>query len=110
MTGLCNHTPGPWALHQEPGAPFFGKPTPGALYVVCAGNDELLARLEGDNRANNARLIAAAPDLLAALFACITEDPGEVIAAGNARKRLQAITLTAQAAIANATRGFNRET
>ncbi len=60
-----------------------------------------------DRDRTNAQLIAAAPEMLAALLFAITDDPGAVIDRGDARRRLQAITLTAQAALAKATGGKN---
>lgn len=55
---MSEHTPGPWFAerpYKEPG-----------LYVTAAPNTALIARVWNDNEAN-ARLIAAAPELLKAL-------------------------------------------
>lgn len=55
------HTPGPWRLwpHRERTNP-----------IVCVGNDPLtysgIATVMGENMADDARLIMAAPELLAA--------------------------------------------
>ena len=49
------HTPGPWEIG---GASTIRTPCPNAIYI---------ASVNAHNRAANARLIAAAPDLLAAL-------------------------------------------
>ena len=62
-TRQAQHTPGPWSVEAREGMP--GREVrAGATYVVAVvsttSNDE-------SNRLANARLIAAAPDLLAAL-------------------------------------------
>ena len=53
------HTPGPWTVHYEPNA----RDEPGATFVLLEANDRF------DTNEANARLIAAAPELLAALKA-----------------------------------------
>jgi hypothetical protein len=55
------YTPGPW--HSEP----YG---PNLTLVTDAFNGAFAAEIEGPNRIADARLIAAAPDLLEALQAC----------------------------------------
>lgn len=59
------HTPGPWTLDGPVG---FADPDRGAMVYAPHGNGHLVATIEyqyaESNRAN-ARLIAAAPDLLA---------------------------------------------
>lgn len=79
---MSGHTPGPWDLTQEPErglrdevAVCYGAAVGGATYVVA----ERSAFDTPDFRAMrqaNARLIAAAPDLLEALVALLTKhDP-----------------------------------
>ena len=58
-----SHTPGPWAISKlaTPAyAPEFG--------IYAGGSERDLARIVGDNSTANAALIAAAPDLLDALY------------------------------------------
>lgn len=58
-----SHTPGPWAISKlaTPSyAPEFG--------IYAEGSERDLARIIGDNSTANATLIAAAPDLLDALY------------------------------------------
>ena len=63
-TATTAHTPGPWRLAKEPPDPIglsvrlFGQTADKFLGVIHTGNDQYIA---------NARLIAAAPDLLTAL-------------------------------------------
>lgn len=59
------HTPGPWHIGMRPGPIVYG---PAGEQVVSL-LDPLV--VDSENRAN-AHLIAAAPDLLAALEACIS--------------------------------------
>jgi hypothetical protein len=62
------HTPGPWEAHFEE-AYFVTGPDLGrvAMMMNIKGARGLGGRRSGDESAANARLIAAAPDLLAAL-------------------------------------------
>lgn len=63
--GRAAHTPGPWRI-GDAGATIFGPPNGNPSPVtICA-----MAGPRGDSRAN-ARLIASAPDLLAALKAIV---------------------------------------
>ena len=79
VAGPARHTPGPWDIVQDaplnPKARFnIGSRGPSGLATyVCTIKTEKHLALDGNEEAN-ARLIAAAPDLLAAL---------ETIAAGN---------------------------
>lgn len=64
----ATHTPGPWEIskHGTPDyAPQFG------IYAEGSQNDHCLVRY--DNAQANARLIAAAPDLLAACEAALDD-------------------------------------
>ena len=60
------HTPGPWFVHQIPGIEQAGK-----MYPISAHDDPMgaIAYVGAQGRPNlaNAKLVAAAPDLLAAL-------------------------------------------
>ena len=96
---MSNHTPGPWVV-QEPdpenkGSGLLVKPVPGQVVAEVDRGPEMVG---------NAHLIAAAPDLLAALreiYAEVTEDT-----AGLTRNDYESIVLTirdvAGAAIAKA--------
>ena len=53
----ANHTPGPWRVHTEGDK----------VGILTGSNTEHLATCYGFRKASNARLVAAAPDLLAAL-------------------------------------------
>lgn len=72
---MTKHTPGPWTVTPHPHLPIArvhrGPHDPGGV-PICAVNMRSLAALSesGDSEDDaNARLIAAAPDLLAALRA-----------------------------------------
>jgi hypothetical protein len=80
------HTPGPWRI-GDAGFTVFGPPKPGAL-------PETIAPVK--NRAN-ARLIAAAPELLEALEALLDRDPAPPL------EKIGAVYVNARAAIAKAT-------
>jgi hypothetical protein len=58
--GTTNHTPGPWAYEQWPDSGGFPRP------VVVAQGSRAVACVSREDGYANARLIAAAPDLLAA--------------------------------------------
>lgn len=94
------HTPGPWASGRA-------IPEDGAVSrIVRAGDDHIavVMHLEdaAQEAADNARLIAAAPELLEALQALVGEaDLGEIDNEDNARLLLD----WARAAIARATGG-----
>lgn len=98
------HTPGPWtdAIGMA------GRP------IVSSVNQstDIIAVMSRSGKTQeeayaNARLIAAAPDMLAALQECITEDGANCLAYGTdtpkLRARLRAINETARAAIAKST-------
>lgn len=100
-----NHSPGKWVSRCR-------SMSDGSLVVMTADHSEICQiRARGertwgaqdDTDKANAALIAAAPDLLAALEECITDDPGEAcFNTGRKTRRLQAISDIARAAIAKA--------
>lgn len=72
-TGMVEHTPGPWRIERKDGG----------MFNVVAGHDYFTRTFvafmganpeEGDTEAN-ARLIAAAPELLEALEAMVATSP-----------------------------------
>lgn len=66
--GTTNHTPGPWAYEQWPDSGGFPRP------VVVAQGSRAVAYMSREDGYANARLIAAAPDLLAACEAVANAD------------------------------------
>ena len=91
------HTPGPWAIRRARGHVY-----------IRAEHDAEVARMGGENvladdssAAANARLIAAAPELLEALRDLVS---AEGLPAGYANRKL--LTEAAQAAIVKATGGW----
>jgi len=71
------HTPGPWVVHQRPREPYehgHHVTTEDGL-TICSVTYQLPSRtpmgVEETKRIANARLIAAAPDLLEALSGCV---------------------------------------
>ena len=110
------HTPGPWKYHLGRGAkPRFHIQTEGGYQI--ASTTELTTRLtakqaidfeENHQREANARLIAAAPDLLAALEECVTDANCTAITTCDVAymiRRFKAINEIARAAIAKAKGG-----
>jgi hypothetical protein len=103
------HTPGPWIVRQ------WGLPAGQMTVEVVRGGlrskvailhpSHICEEHDGNIQAN-ARLIAAAPDLLAALKECITDDGARCLAYGadtpTLRRRLAAINSVARAALAKA--------
>lgn len=88
------HTPGPWRGHDmEDDAIVAGRP---GAEVANVGNSCFR-----DNRAADRRLIAAAPELLAAL----TELERVTLDVGTPREQYEAAFSSARAAIAKATGG-----
>lgn len=66
------HTPGPWGI--------FDGDHETDVYVYAVDRDAMVAQVRGDDGLNyeaNARLIAAAPDLLEAAIAAVPELRGE---------------------------------
>jgi hypothetical protein len=74
---MSKHTPGPWKAHFEE-AYFVTGPDLGrvAMMMNLKGALGLRGRRSGDESAANARLIAAAPDLLKACAATLAGYPG----------------------------------
>lgn len=109
---MTKHTPRPWKI-EESGItmhPISGERA--REFIIVATDNSLpnigavYGRLDRENIAN-ARLIAAAPELLEALKQCITDHGalGYDRTAEYARKRLDYITEIARAAIAKAEEG-----
>lgn len=77
---MSKHTPGPWKAHFED-AYFVTGPDLGrvAMMMNLKGAHGLGGRRSGNESAANARLIAAAPDLLEALKDAVrdSESPGQ---------------------------------
>jgi len=72
-SSTVGHTPGPWKLFQF-GGPQIGNANTGEAICTLWGNE----KNENDSIHANARLIAAAPDLLAALKRILSaEEDGE---------------------------------
>jgi hypothetical protein len=101
------HTPGPWhVLHQYTDRRVFpiGEDNGDGSHTIIAEANALGGTEE--NWGANARLIAAAPDLLAALKECITDDGALCLAYGTdtptLRRRLAAINSLARSALAKA--------
>jgi len=92
------HTPGPWNRNIAPATKYC---------VIFAGRNEHIASIrhckEGDEAEANHNLITAAPDLLAALEACLTDDGAAAERSHTmACRRLAAINEICRAAIAKA--------
>lgn len=66
------HTPGPWVLDGHNMSSILKCVVPKGDPKAChlTGDYDIIARCFSDNWRNDARLIAAAPDLLEALFEC----------------------------------------
>ena len=70
---MSGYTPGPWCVHERPVAPFnFGHHvTTNDGLTICSVTYQLPSAVEGEvveaTRIANARLIASAPDMRAAL-------------------------------------------
>lgn len=101
------HTPGPWKLDPsfDPITNIFQQIAGGGFFVATVTHGNAKGREE---REANARLIAAAPDLLAALELCITSEGAACFSDMNShpeymQRRLYAISDLARAAIAKAT-------
>jgi hypothetical protein len=66
-TETTHHTPGPWSFHPTEGANFSIGISGGRHVADCSRN----ANIPTEEKAANARLIAAAPDLLEAAKAAV---------------------------------------
>lgn len=70
MSNDSKHTPGPWKADFD--ETFSVRASDGRVAVVTHLN--LVGRRDAEEAADNARLIAAAPDMLGALRAVVSED------------------------------------
>lgn len=76
---MTNHTPGPWETRYEsPGSPWMAIVSPARRRETDAEHRVCELRLADPEHAANARLIAAAPALLASLQACLSQLKGWV--------------------------------
>jgi hypothetical protein len=101
--GVAQHTPGPWKYYEiTPTLDGIGyiRPDPEDGREIAHHGDE--SRSAEENRAN-ARLISAAPDLLAALHNLVPRFAACCRHAGNTQDTVDASTEQARAAIAKAT-------
>ena len=101
------HTPGPWHCNLGNGTNLTHDRTlwAGAIPIAAIGDD--YAKYYSDTDVANARLIAAAPELLAALRECITSEGAACFGDMDnhpewMQRRLYAISDIARAAIAKA--------
>lgn len=69
---MTTHTKGPWTIKESTSSAMVSVYA-GGFSVACTGS----AKAEDDNARANARLISAAPDLLAACEAVISELDGD---------------------------------
>lgn len=68
---MSNHTPGPWEpRYESPGSPWAAIVSPARRRETDAEHRVCELRVADPEHTANARLIAAAPELLAALQAC----------------------------------------
>ena len=86
---IYKHTPGPWMVGSTDDPTYMGDMEPGGIYVQQAGGARaVICEMDNltENRANNARLMAAAPSMHDALWAIANmqvqeeTDKGEVLA------------------------------
>ena len=93
-------TPGPWTIR---GDTIRDERYETISHISKQSNDfPFKETLEADA---NALLIAAAPDLIAVLVSCITDDAQGIVDRGNGARRLNHITQLARYAIGLATTG-----
>ena len=90
---MNKHTPGPWRVVED------RVPSSLEVYAGKTAIAECWRRADVETEIANARLIAAAPELLAALKACLEK--------GSRWHPCDPIVQAARAAIANATGGRN---
>jgi hypothetical protein len=107
-TTTATHTPGPWNVEHPYGEPgvYVAGPNTGLIAKLCAPDSHLFNADKPVSIDANARLIAAAPELLAALgsietFAADYETDSPV----QRGLKLKGIVTLARAAIAKATKG-----
>jgi hypothetical protein len=91
------HTPGPWQQCLGSFGPYITKQTPGKDSVLAKLHDSMTPDISENENLANARLIAAAPELLAELRLCLPWfldlKAGEVFSqatAGELAKRIEA--------------------
>ena len=90
---MSGHTPGPWIAHMLGG----GKGGPNSYYISTAIQDGVMVNVAsahanyGQPAGWNARLIAAAPDLLEALEALLVPLDGAIDAGGLVAKARAAV-------------------
>jgi hypothetical protein len=112
----AKHTPGPWVVNKDQSRCELGVDTAGGEWGICLVADaagETLDHSSENASEANARLIAAAPDLLEALRAFMALDRDfstasdrhlrEIIAEQRASAPLVKAVIAARAAIAKAT-------
>lgn len=104
---MSKHTPGPWFING-PWNVYSDNDRFRNTGDGCVANIVHGRGVTADEREANGNLIAAAPELLAALEECITDDGARCMtdesrnAASLCRRRLDAISKLARAAIAKA--------
>lgn len=96
MKTQFNPTPGPWTMRQESVDP--------AWHIITPAGGRIVANVHIENPMDeaNARLIASAPELLAALQDCISGHIPYGSDSSTLRARISAINTIANAAIAKA--------
>ena len=108
------YTPGPWKAELVPSTREHNNHwqitassphVKGKWQQVCEMNGPWSTK----NYKANALLIAAAPDMLAVLASCITDDPQGIVDRGNAVRRLDHITRMARYAIKLAQTGESKD-
>lgn len=105
---MSKHTPGPWKMRNRTGNHDWNnwriaaEDGPGRVGGICRLDESLT----GEESEANARLIAAAPELLEALDDCITNENATCIVQNDVAymiRRFKAINQICRAAIAKAT-------
>jgi hypothetical protein len=104
-----HYSPGPWKAKNVTGNHWTVEAdsphVKGKWQTVC----ELNGPWDEKNYKANALLIASAPDLVAVLAACITDDAQNIVDRGNAVRRLDHITRMARYAIKLAQTGESKD-
>jgi hypothetical protein len=103
------HTPGPWTVNHYPSGLVI-RPNKGAAICEVSAYDSAGRNVDPDRNYANAALIAAAPDLLAALRAMLEDYRSEGCPDPTCGvcERSNAAKAVALAAIAKAERGIDR--